>query len=178
MIIPGFLIAIATFPGIIVHEAGHALFCRLRNIDIIEACYLRFANPPGYIIHERAKDFTGSFLITVGPFLLNSIMCMAICLPAMVRVRLFELADPFSYVLLWLGVSIGMHAFPSTQDAGNLWADATVAAKRLNPLAMLSLPLIGIIYLANFGKFFWLDYLYGIGIGVGLPMLLFQRMMS
>lgn len=41
MIIPGFLISIATFPGVIVHEAAHQLFCRLTKVAVLDVCYFR-----------------------------------------------------------------------------------------------------------------------------------------
>jgi hypothetical protein len=176
MIVPGWLVAAATFPGIIVHEAAHMMFCRLRGVAVFDACFLRVGNPMGYVVHERVDNFTTNFLISVGPFIGNSLLCMVLCFPAFLRVRAFALADPISYVLLWLGVSVGMHAFPSNGDAANLWRCAVASAKRFNPLAILSLPLVGLIYLANLGSFFWLDYLYGVGIGLGLPELLLQKL--
>jgi hypothetical protein len=175
MLIPGWLIVIATFPGIIVHEAAHMLFCRLRRVPVLEVCYLRFANPPGYVIHGPVKDFTSSFLIAVGPLLINTALCMLICFPAFIRVRTFHLADPLSYAVLWVGVSIGMHAFPSTQDAANLWRAAGVAAKNLNILALLSFPLVIAIYIANILRIVWADYIYGLAIGLGLPDLLLRQ---
>ena len=33
--IPGILIALATFPGVIVHEAAHMLFCKLRRKQLV-----------------------------------------------------------------------------------------------------------------------------------------------
>jgi hypothetical protein len=175
--IPGFLIAIVTFPGVIVHEAAHMLFCRLRRVAVMDVCFFRLGNPCGYVIHEQPDNFTTSFLITVGPFIVNSALCLLFCLPAFFPVYVFHVKDPLSYVMIWLGVSIGMHAFPSTGDAKGLWTVATVAAKRHNPLAVLSLPLVGLIYLANVGRVFWLDYMYGIGLGVGLPRLIFDHLM-
>jgi hypothetical protein len=169
--IPGFLIAILTFPGVIVHEAAHMLFCKIRHVPIFDVCFFRFGNPVGYVAHGKIDDFTSSFLVAVGPFLVNSVLCIFICLPAFVPVRIFGLGDPLSYFLLWLGISIGMHAFPSTQDASNLYAHAKQAAGRLNPLAILSFPLVGAIYVANILTVLWFDYIYGIAIGLGLPTL-------
>ena len=172
--IPGILVSIVTFPGVIVHEAAHLLFCNWRGVRVVEVCSLRFDNPVGYVIHEQPKNFTTSFLISVGPLIINSLLCVAICLPAYAPVNVFGLTHPLSFVLLWLGVSIGMHAFPSTQDASNLWEAAKVEAKRGNPLAIISLPLVILIYLANLGSFFWLDYIYGIALGIWLPSQLFS----
>jgi hypothetical protein len=175
MVIPGWLVAIATFPGVIVHEAAHMLFCRIRGVAVLDVCFFRVGNPAGYVVHEEAKDFTTSFLISVGPFIVNTVVCLLLCLPAFAPVKLYDVADPLSYLLIWLGVSIGAHAFPSTADAKGLWAHARVAARAYNPLAILSLPLVGLIYVAHILAFFWFDVLYGIAVGIGLPMWLLEQ---
>jgi hypothetical protein len=167
--IPGFIIALLTFPGVIVHEVGHMLFCKLRGVAVLEVCFLQMGNPVGYVIHEQPKDFTTTFLISVGPFIVNSIVCVLICLPALIPVQFFGVKDPVSYAVLWLGVSIGMHAFPSTVDAQSLWVHAKAAAKEGNLLAMVSFPLVGLIYVGNVASVFWADYLYGLAIGLWLP---------
>lgn len=175
IIIPGFLIALVTFPGVIVHEAAHLFFCKLRRVAVFDVCYFRLGNPSGYVIHEIPDSFLSSFLISVGPFIINSILCVLFCFPAFVPVRVFNQKDPICYFLIWLGVSIGMHAFPSTQDAKVLWQQAKKAASLFNPLAILSFPLVGLIYVANVLRIFWLDYFYGIGLGFVLPEILLNK---
>ncbi|MEN6439518.1 MAG: DUF3267 domain-containing protein [Syntrophobacter sp.] len=170
--IPGQLIALATFPGVIVHEVAHMLFCKLRGVPVLDVCFFRFGNPAGYVVHAEIDNFNTSFLVSVGPFLINSLLCIIICFPAFFPFQVFGLRHPHSYFLLWLGISIGMHAFPSTQDARVLLSHARRAVHSWNPLAILSFPLVVIIYLANILTIFWLDYLYGIGLGLGLPALL------
>jgi hypothetical protein len=172
-IIPGELISLATFPGVIVHEAAHLLFCRLRHVAVFDVCFFRVGNPAGYVVHEEPDRFSTAFLITFGPFLVNSLLCMLICFPAFLPLRFFGVRHPLSYFLLWLGVSIGMNAFPSIGDASSLMAQAKKAASSFNPLAIVSYPLVWAIYLANVLRVVWLDYLYGIGIGLGLPALIF-----
>ena len=176
IIIPGWLIAIATFPGVIVHEAAHLLFCKLRRVAVFDVCFFRVGNPAGYVIHEPPTSFTSSFLIAVGPFIVNSLLCVLFCFPAFVPVKVFNQQDPVCYFLIWLGISIGMHAFPSTQDASVLWQTAKVAAARWNPLAVLSLPLVIVIYIANLLRVVWLDYLYGIVLGFVLPEILLKQL--
>jgi hypothetical protein len=92
-------------------------------------------------------------------------------------VRIFGVNEPLSYVLLWLGVSIGMHAFPSTVDAKALWRAATSAAGRFNLFAVLSLPLVVAIYVANILSIVWFDYLYGVALGLGLPELVYRQLL-
>ncbi len=169
MIIPGFLIAIATFPGVIVHEAAHFWMCRLRRIAVLDVSYFRIGDPCGYVIHERTEDFTTSFLIATGPFFVNSLLCILICFPMVAPMRLFQATDAWTYVILYLGVSIGMHAFPSTGDAKALWESCRLAASKGNVWAMISYPLVVLIFVANVLKIFWFDYIYGLVIGLWLP---------
>ncbi len=176
IIIPGFLISLLTFPGVIVHEAAHMFFCKLRHVAVFDMCFFRVGNPSGYIIHEEIDDFTSAFLICVGPLLINSLLCVFICFPAFMPIRIFHIEHPLSYVLMWLGISIGMHAFPSNGDAQNLYHHAQKAAKSLNPLAILSFPLVGLIMVVNVLRFFWADFFYGIALGFGLPAWVFGQL--
>jgi len=176
ILIPGIVIAIATFPGVIVHEAAHLFFCRVRKVAVFEVCFFRIGNPVGYVVHEKTDNFTTSLLISVGPFMINSLFCIVFCFPAFVPVRIFGQVDPVSYFWIWLGISIGMHAFPSTQDARVLWEAAREAARAGNLIALVSFPLVALIYVANLLSFLWFDTLYGLAIGLALPELLFRKL--
>ncbi len=172
--IPGEFISIVSFPGIIVHEFAHMLFCRIRNVAVLDACYFRIGNPAGYVVHESTTNFTTTFLVSMGPFFVNTLLCLLICLPAYMPVKFFNLDHPLSYFLIWLGVSIGMHAIPSNQDANNVFNQAKEKVKEKNILAILSFPLVGLIYIFNILRFFWADLIYGVGIGIGIPSLIFS----
>lgn len=172
--IPGQLIALATFPGVIVHEFAHMIFCRIRGVAVLEVVYFQFEDPSGYVVHERTKDFTSSFLISTGPFFVNSILCFLICFPAYLPISYFDIDHPLSYFLMWLGLSIGMHAIPSSQDAQNLWDDAKVHVKSLNPLAIIAFPIVIVIYVFNALRVIWADLLYGMLLGVGIPSWIFE----
>jgi hypothetical protein len=173
-LIPGFIVSTATFPGVIIHEAGHMLACRIRRVAVFDVCFFRFGNPAGYVLHEPIEDFNTAFLVSVGPLFANTLLCILICFPTYLPMRYFGVPSAFSYALLWLGVSIGMHAFPSTQDAHNLYDQAKKAARSANPLAILSFPLVAAIYIANALSVVWFDYIYGIFIGYYLPSLIFR----
>ena len=49
MIIPGFVISIITFPGVIVHELAHQLFCRWCKVPVYEVKYFQCKNPLYFI---------------------------------------------------------------------------------------------------------------------------------
>lgn len=167
--IPGQLVAIATFPGVVLHEAAHMLFCKLRGVAIFDVCFFRVGNPAGYVIHEEIKDFTSAFWVAMGPLFVNSFLCVAFCLPALIPMRIFKVDHPVSYFWMWLGLSIGMHAFPSTHDAQTLWAQAKKAARELRPLAVLSFPLAAVIVVGNVLSIVWFDAFYAFAIGFLLP---------
>jgi hypothetical protein len=123
LFIPGFVIAILTFPGVIVHEAAHRFFCDLAHVPVYDVCYFRIGNPSGYVIHGPTKSLRASFLITIGPLLINTLLCAVICFAPAISLSLNVANAPIVFVLLgWLGLSIGMHAFPSPQDAANFSA--------------------------------------------------------
>ncbi len=174
--IPGILISIVTFPGVIVHEAAHQLFCRLTNTAIFKVCYFQFENPCGYVIHEQAKGFNKQWLISMGPFILNSVLCVIFCTAAFLPVWELKIDDPLAYFFAWLGLSIGMQAFPSTQDLRQIFDDAPDEIKRWNILAILSYPLIAVLFVLNFLRVVWADLWYGIAIGFLGPLFILKAL--
>jgi hypothetical protein len=176
MIIPGFLISILTFPGVIVHETAHLLFCRYFKVSIFEVCYFRLGNPCGYVVHAAPRDFKRTFFISMGPFFLNSILCVLFCSAAFAPIWVLKVEDPLAYFFAWIGLSMGMNAFPSTTDLKHIWDLAPQEAKRLNPLAIVSLPVIAILFVLNMGRIIWADLGYGIAIGFLGPLALMKLM--
>ncbi len=67
--IPGQLISIITFPGVIVHEYAHQLFCKITKTVVLDVCYFRVGNPAGYVVHENPRKLSSHLLIDIGPFL-------------------------------------------------------------------------------------------------------------
>lgn len=176
MLIPGFLISILTFPGVIVHELAHQLFCRYYKVPVFKVVYFQVENPSGYVLHETPGNKMHTIMISIGPFIVNSLLGALIALPASLPVFRFDNANFLDYLLIYLGVSIAMHAFPSTGDASVIWEAIN---EKTTPLwiKILGYPVVGIIYLGSIGSFFWLDLLYGVGIAIGLPNLIIWLMM-
>lgn len=173
MFIPGILISIATFPGVIVHELAHQLFCRWFKVPVFEVCYFRTENPVGYVLHEPAKKVYQTVLISVGPFIINTLLCFIIGLSASLQFK-FDSANVLDYLLMYLAISIGAHAFPSTGDAASLW-NAVVKSETSSPVSKaIVTPIVGFIYLGALGSFFWLDLIYGVAVGMGLPYIIIK----
>lgn len=166
--IPGILINIATFPGVIVHELAHQLFCRWFKVPVFEVCYFQLKNPTGYVLHEPAPKAYQTTLISVGPFIINTVLAFVIGLPAALQYK-FDSANVFDFFLLYLAISIGANAFPSTGDASALWKSVMNSETSSWLTKVVVTPIVGFIYLGALGSFFWLDILYGVGVALGLP---------
>lgn len=180
MIIPGFVISAVTFPGVAVHELSHQVFCRICRIPVYEVKYFQLKNPCGYVLHEATSDPWKNLATGLGPFFINTILGILITLPAYANVFGYNSADGtlgmlvklISLFLYWLGVSILMHAFPSTGDAKAL-VQSVLKNKEVSFFAkIVTAPFIGLIYLGAFGSMFWLDLIYGVGMSMLLPKLL------
>jgi hypothetical protein len=168
--VPGELIALLTFPGVIVHEAAHQLFCRFFRVAVHDVCYFRVGNPAGYVVHEQSAAPSHQVWISLGPFLLNTLLGALIAAPAAIPVMQVDVGGPLDCLLIWLGVSIAMHAFPSTVDAELIWD--TLETRQTSRLTkFIGVPAIGAICLASVGRFVWLDLLYGLAVAMLLPKL-------
>ncbi len=178
--IPGQLIGLLTFPGVIVHELAHQICCRICNIPVFEVKYFQFSNPCGYVIHEKCDNPWKNLLTAAGPFLVNTVLGMIITMPAYLQLFVFgdiesTVSSPLGLLqifLLWVGFSVLMHAFPSTGDARSLVAsvlknqDVSLIAK------IITAPIVGLIYLGALGSVVWLDLAYAVAISMLGPSLL------
>ena len=161
-------LALASLPGIVIHEVGHQIFCHLTGTRVIRVRYFRFGIPPGYVLHERPRSVFRHVLIGLGPLFLNSALAFGLGWMVLQGLILGTNLWTQKVLPLWLGIAIGMHAFPSYGDAESIldavWTrGAGILAKLLGtPIALLMF--LG-AFLANLG----LDLIYGLGVGVGLP---------
>jgi len=168
--IPGWLISLATFPGVIVHEIAHRFFADLADVPVYKICYFRVGNPAGYVIHQPAKTLRQSFLISIGPLIVNTILCALITFTAVFPIIYL---DEQSYggvflLLAWVGYSIGMHAFPSNEDMNNFLA--TVKNTKERGLLLLAAKVSALLLqLANALRFFWFDLIYAYAVSMILP---------
>ena len=155
----GFLASILTFPGVIVHEIAHLLMCRILGIKVRKVCYFRFGNPMGYVIHEMPRSAWAGILIGFGPLLVNTALGALLGGPFIGRI-LASAGDSFSYIMVWLGISIAVHSFPSSGDAKAIWSALWSPSSSMTA-KIIGTPLVGIIWLGALGSFFWLDFVYG-----------------
>ena len=67
-------------------------------------------------------------------------------------------------------------SFPSTTDLSHLWKQAPALAKKGNLLAIVSLPLAGLLVVLNFLRVVWADLGYGIAVGILGPLAIFRAL--
>jgi hypothetical protein len=168
----GQVMTLLTFPGVIVHELAHLLFCLWTGTGVSKVRLFRFGNPAGYVIHDRPSSAWKTILIGVGPFFLNTALGFLIALVTFwLRSHGHLEAIALYAVLIWLAVSVATHSFPSTGDAKVIWS--TVWDRRGAIIAkMATVPIVGFIYLGALGSVFWLDLAYGVAMTIGLPVAL------
>ena len=171
-IIPGSVISVVTFPGIVIHELAHYLFCRFFKVPVFQVCYFRFGNPAGYVLHGKTKDWAHQVLLSAGPSFVNSLLGAFLAFPSALRVFEFDSdGTVLDGVLIWMGVSIAMHAIPSTGDAQSMWA--AVSGKQVGIIVKICIaPIVGLLYLLRLGSVFWLDAIYGVAVCRAFPKLL------
>ncbi|OVE83869.1 metalloprotease family protein [Natronolimnobius baerhuensis] len=165
-----------SIPGVVVHEFAHESACQLVGVRVLEVVYFRFGDPAGYVRHEQPARYRETFVICVAPFLVNTAVALVTFLGLAVVVGTLE--EPVSlervlsapretllagFGLAWLGLSVGMAAFPSTGDANQLWTRSRLEWKR-SPLVLLGLPVVVVIYVVNVLSWLWADVLYALAL--------------
>src|SRR5689334_2955050 len=169
--LPGWLISLITFPGVIVHEMAHRFFCDVTDTPVYEVAYFRPGkNPAGYVIHGDPRNLKAGLLISFGPLLINTVLCAILTFTVAYELIVLDAGfdDPVLVPLAWLGYSIGMHAFPSGQDAASFIAQVKEARGGGFVLA-LSRFAAGILSLANAARAIWFDAIYAVGVSLALP---------
>ena len=68
----GSIINMLTFPGVMVHELGHEVFCHLTRTPVKTVCYFQLGDPVGYVRHGLPTSIWKHILIGYGPLLVNS----------------------------------------------------------------------------------------------------------
>lgn len=173
MIIPGILITWLTFPGVIVHEFAHALFCRLCKVAIFEVKYFQFgAGPSGYVVHGPTSGINQAVLIGVEPFIVNTLIGGIIGAPAALPVIILGSRSIPDLLLFWLGISIAMHSFPSKGDAESILSQAQDAAGGEPPPGVKFV--CGLIKFLSFASMFWIDLIWALAVVGGVPYLIVQ----
>lgn len=161
MFIPGTIISILTFPGVIIHEWSHKLFCQWLGVRVLQVKYFRIGNPAGYVLHENPVSYKQTFWIAVGPLLVNSILTIIISYFSTQTIN----GSVLQFILLWIAISAGMHAFPSDIDMKFIENASKDKLKQGGSiLYYLAFPFVALIGIANVLRIIWFDLWYAFGL--------------
>ncbi len=129
-----------TFPGVIAHELGHMIFCRITGVKVKEYSLFWPTNPLGYVVHSKPKIVLQEFLIVMGPLFFNTST-------AFVLFYLTRLVDsPYNWIMLWFGFSLAFNSFPSHFDGESLHKNALKSVKKGRIYNIIYLPIAYLIY--------------------------------
>ncbi|PLX27654.1 hypothetical protein C0583_00235 [Candidatus Parcubacteria bacterium] len=157
--IPGWLISIFTFPGVIIHEWSHKKFCDWTGVKVNKVVYFRFGNPAGYVLHDKPTTYKQTFYISAGPLFLNSVLTLIFGYLASQT----YIDSGLYFIFLWIAISAGMHAFPSDHDGKNIVTESKNSLKEGGTfIHYLAYPFYWILWIANKLRFFWFDLVYAI----------------
>ncbi len=155
-----------TICGAMLRAFFEHLFLKLFRVPVEDRAYLQRNELFGHVEHKPARSFAESFCICFFPGLLVCLIGAGIALPAVLQLFVMgilprnivngEISVMFILcaVLLYFGVSLFCHAFPTYEDALYLWEHR----KKTNLAAriLLFIPILCIrigAFLARFG--FW-----------------------
>lgn len=162
------LLALASIPGIAVHELGHQILCHLTGTRVMKVCYFRFGLPPGYVLHERPRSVWRHMAIGLGPLLVNTAASLGLGWCAWSGRFPGHSVWTAKVLPLWLAVAFAMHAFPSYGDAESIldavWSRGSGLFARLLGTPVALLMFLG-AFLGNYG----FDLLFGLAAGLALP---------
>ena len=160
--IPGWLMAILTFPGVVLHEWAHKKYCEWTGVKVLAVKYFDIGkNPAGYVLHEEPTNYSQIFWISVGPLIINSFSALFLSFLATQTKP-----DSFLYyALVWVAISAGMNAFPSTHDTKHILNASKHSLKNGGSiLHYLAYPFFGLFWFANIARIFWFDLIFAIGL--------------
>jgi len=160
--------AIFAMPGIVIHELGHYLLCRLVGAKVQDVMFFDAVGPSGYVVHSVPRKLRQHVVIVAGPLLLNStlgfLLFRAVAATASSAetdlARGFPLRAAQAAVAAILGASISLQAIPSRADASSLWNVSLDRLQEGNLLAIGALPFAILLIALNYLRRFWIDWLY------------------
>lgn len=168
--IRSFLPSLLTFPGVILRQLTHFAVCRALGIKVLDIRIFRADTPSGYVLHEMPSRFSTGILVAVLPLLIHSALCVLLCTPAWIPIRYFDsAASCFTFFQIWVGLSLGIHAFPPFRDSSRLWELSIREVMNHGVAIRLLIPFVLLFRVAHRLSLFGFDLLYAGMIGVALP---------
>lgn len=163
----GIFVSFVTFPGAIMQTFAMKLMCDVLKVDVYEVAY-----PSGTIMHGQLRSTHTAFAIATAPFLLNTLLCSVLTFPFVFAAihGSAAMAQWPAIISGYLGVCMGMHAFPDADRMKEFMALAEQPAS--GPVRFLYSAIRWIFWLARILRVLWFDAIYTLAVSCALPLLL------
>jgi hypothetical protein len=161
----GFLFNIVTFPGQIFRVLAYRFMCDLLKVKVYEVDYFK-----GNLVHGPVANLRKAFLISIAPLFLNTLLCVVLTFPAVFPFLIEDSTVMWPIFLAWLGLSLGVHAFPQRKVIES-FIDSVDGAPSRGVFYALCRTFGYIMTFVNFLRHFWFDLIYAIAVAVALPFL-------
>jgi hypothetical protein len=153
----GWLVWALTFPGRIMRVVSYRMLCDINKVEVLEVDYFR-----GKMVYGAIPSLGTALLIASAPLCVNTLLCAVLTLPAALPMTIgAETMPPGLLLLYWLGISIGMHAFPDRAYSLYLIKRGSLNDQR-KVLNLLGRGLCELFGIANFLRRFWFDLIYAV----------------
>ncbi|MFC1764143.1 hypothetical protein ACFL6U_18975 [Planctomycetota bacterium] len=155
---------ILTFPGLVMRRFIRSSFARLQVTESEELMYHGNTNA------DMDREASPQALISICLFFINTVFGIILGSLAWLYTMTDTLLMIPCILLVWLSVTMAVHAFPSIDEAQRTWQ---LLQKKNTPwiAKLVGRPLAGIMLVGALGSLLQLDLIYGIAIGIGLPWL-------
>ena len=162
----GFLFNIVTFPGQIFRILAYRFMCDLLKVKVYEVNYFK-----GILVHGSLGNLRKAFLISIAPLFLNTLLCAVLTFPAVFPFLIGDSAVFWPIFFAWLGLSLGVHAFPQRKVIES-FIDTVDGAPSGGAFYALCRVFAYIMAFVNFLRVFWFDLAYAVAVAAALPLLL------
>ena len=163
--IPGVLIGLITFPGVMLHEYLHKKMCNWQKVKVYDVKYFTweseglFSDGMGYVKHAKTSFwkqtkiglapllafFPGIFLVMLSSFMLES-----------------ENLALLSLLLLWIGFSFLANMFPSRADLEHYFKESPKKNLSNKLISLFLTPIMILLYIFSYLEVVWADFIVAI----------------
>jgi hypothetical protein len=170
--ITGIIVAICTFPGVILRQVVTQLLCLYFRIPVFKVTYFQPWPPFGKVDFEPPRRASTGLAIILVPAIITTLVGFLTGAPAFLAfftsdtTPLTSLIDLF---LIWLGISFAVNSFPTTEQAMTV-KRLLVVPENSTLVRSTGEFLMIAMYACALGSIVWLDVIYALFVVVGIPL--------
>jgi TIR domain len=128
----------------------------------------------GVLVHGSIPTLNKGFLVAVAPLFVNTLLCAILTFPAFFPFFIAEISSSLWPIFLgWLGLSLGMHAFPEKKVI-EAFIDSVSQKPSGGATYLLYRAFAWLMALVNLLRHVWIDLIYAVAVASAMPLLLLR----